>query len=171
MRNSGNGGDPNFNWRGVILLAAALILIAGALFFKGPYSTPEEITPDNFLKLLNSNQLAITKEHPLEVLVDDQKGLQYLSGYYKNPRTPGEDIRFRTPVSVDWNPRVLAEIQKAGIEPTVSSESNLARLRIPRLPADRRIPADSLLLLPAANPHGWQRRPQLWQEPRPHDGP
>ena len=31
-RNSGNGGDPNFNWRGLILLAAALILIAGAIF-------------------------------------------------------------------------------------------------------------------------------------------
>jgi cell division protease FtsH len=125
MRNTGNGGDPNFNWRGVILLAAALLLIAGALFFKGPYSTPEEITPDNFVKMLNSGQLAITKDHPLEVLFDDQKGLQYLSGYYKNPRTPGEDVRFRAPVSPDYNPRVLAEIQKAGIEPVVSSESNL----------------------------------------------
>ena len=125
MRNSGNGGDPNFNWRGVILLAAALVLIAGALFFKGPYSTPDEISPDNFIKMLQAKQLAITKDHPLEVLTNDQKDPEYLSGYYKNPRTPAEDIRFRTPVSVDWNPDVLAEIRKAGIEPTVSSESNL----------------------------------------------
>ena len=125
MRNSGNGGDPNFNWRGVILLAAALVLIAGALFFKGPYSTPEEISPNDFLKMLQSNQLSVTKDHPLEVLVDDQKSIQYLQGYYKNPRTPGDDVRFRTPVSVDWNPDVVDAIRKAGYVPTVSSENNL----------------------------------------------
>ena len=43
------GGDPNsFNWRGVILLALAVILAAGAILIKGPYSSPEKIDVQQF---------------------------------------------------------------------------------------------------------------------------
>ena len=124
-RNSGNGGDPNFNWRGVILLAAALVLIAAALFFKGPYSTPEEVSPAELSKKLDASQIVVTKDHPLEVVEEDGKNLQYLSGYYRNPHPPGEDIHFRTPVSVDWNKDLMEQIRKAGYVPTMRSESNL----------------------------------------------
>jgi cell division protease FtsH len=124
-RNNGNGGDPNFNWRGVILLAAALILIAGALFFKGPYSTPEDKNPAELVKMVQAGMIVDTKDHPLQVLVDDQRAPQYVDGYYKNPHTPGEETHFRTPVSVDWNPEVIDAIHKAGFEPTVKSENNL----------------------------------------------
>jgi len=125
MRNNGNGGDPNFNWRGVILLAAALILIAGALFFKGPYSTPEDKTPGELVKMVQAGQIVDTKDHPLVVMVDDEKSPQYVEGYYKNLHTPGEETHFRTPVSVAWNPEVIDAIHKAGFEPTVKSENNL----------------------------------------------
>jgi cell division protease FtsH len=124
-RNSGNGTDPNFNWRGLILLAAALILIAGALFFKGPYSTPEEVLPVELSKKIEAGQLVVSKERPLEVFQDDGKGTEFLSGYYKNPHPPGEDIHFRTPVDVDWNKDLIDQIHKAGLVPTKRSESNL----------------------------------------------
>jgi cell division protease FtsH len=124
-RNSGNGGDPNFNWRGVILLALALILIAGALFFKGPYSQPEDLLVPDLSKKIETNQLVVNKDHPLSVVDEEGKEIQYLDGWYLNPKPPGEPVHFRTPVSVDWNKSLMDEIAKAGYVPTVKSESNL----------------------------------------------
>ena len=72
------------------------------MFFKGPYSTPEEKGPEELIKMIDGNQLSVTKEHPLEIIEDGPNTPQYVNGYYKNPRTPTEDTRFRTPVSVDW---------------------------------------------------------------------
>jgi cell division protease FtsH len=126
-RNNGNGGgsDPNFNWRGVILLAAALILIAGALFFKGPYSTPQDLSLADFIKKLDAGQIINTKERPLEVVSDDSKGYENLTGYYKSTQPGAEDVHFRTPVSTKWNPEVPDLLKKDGIVPAQRSESNL----------------------------------------------
>jgi len=124
MRNTGNGGDPNFNWRGVMLIAVALALVAGALFFK-PYSTPEEILPGAFVKMLQEGQIIVNKDHPLEVVQEESKGVEHLSGFYVNPKAPADFIRFQTPVSTEWNPEVLDSIRKAGYQVTVRSESNL----------------------------------------------
>jgi cell division protease FtsH len=124
MRNSGNGGDPGFNWRGPVLIAAALFLIAGALFFRGPYSNPDEKTPAETLAMLQAGSIITTKEHPLEVELSDQKDLQYLSGYYKSGTT-NEETRFRTPISPDYNKDVLDAIAKAGLHPIPKAENNL----------------------------------------------
>ncbi|HEX4084709.1 MAG TPA: ATP-dependent zinc metalloprotease FtsH [Chthoniobacteraceae bacterium] len=125
-RNPGNGGgDPNFNWRGVILLAAALILIVAAIYWRGPYGTPEEKSPGELIKLVQDGQIVVKPDEPLLVEMDDQKGMQYLNGYYKNPKAPGQDVHFRTPVSVDWNPKVLDAIQKAGLDPIPHSDNSL----------------------------------------------
>jgi cell division protease FtsH len=123
MRNSGNGGDPGFNWRGPVLIAAALFLIAGALFFR-PYSNPDDKTPAETLVMLASGDIVTTKDHPLEVELSDQKDLQYLSGYYKN-HTTNEETRFRTPISPDYNKDVLDAIAKAGLHPIPKAENNL----------------------------------------------
>jgi cell division protease FtsH len=125
MRNSGNGGDPGFNWRGPVLIAAALFLIAGALFFRGPYSNPDEKTPAETLLMLQSGDIIVTKDHPLEVEMSDQKDLQYLTGYYKTHTAGAEEARFRTPLSVDWNKDVLDAVSKAGLHPVPKSENNL----------------------------------------------
>ena len=36
------GGDPGFNWRGLILLSIAVMLIGAAFFFKGGDRSAEE---------------------------------------------------------------------------------------------------------------------------------
>jgi len=125
MRNNGNGGDPNFNWRGVMFLALALVMAAGAFFFRGPYSTPEEKTPDELLKMVQTNQLSVTKDHPLLVLEQDGKTMEILNGYYKNPHPGGEDLHFQTPVDVNWNGRIVDAMTKANLEPIPKSDSNL----------------------------------------------
>jgi cell division protease FtsH len=124
MRNSGNGGDPGFNWKGPALIAAALFLIAGALFFRGPYSNPDEKSPAETLQMLQAGDVLTTKDHPLEVEISDQRDLQYLTGYYKN-HTTGEESRFRTALSPDWNKDVMDAVAKAGLHPVPKPENNL----------------------------------------------
>ena len=48
------GGDPNFNWRGVILFAIAFALIGLAVLFRGGtgYGTEEDVPYNRFLELV-----------------------------------------------------------------------------------------------------------------------
>jgi hypothetical protein len=119
-----NRGRPKFNWLGTILLAVALALIAGALCYKGPPYV-QEISPTQLTRLVESGRLSVSKEHPLELVVDDQQSLQYLTGYYKNPQTPGQDVRFKAPVSMEWNTELREALNTAGLQPVVRAESNL----------------------------------------------
>jgi cell division protease FtsH len=124
MRNSGNGGDPNFNWRGILLIVLALVLVAGAVFFKGPYSSPEEITIDNFKKLLTENQIVVNADHPLKVLVEENTRVEHLNGFYKNPKS-ADLIHFQAPISTEWNKDVVDMIQKAGYDVSAEPDSNV----------------------------------------------
>jgi cell division protease FtsH len=125
MRNSGNGGgDPGFNWRGPVLIAAALFLIAGALYFKGPYSSPDDKTAAETLQMLQDGDIVTTKEHPLEVIVTDQRDLEYLTGYYKT-HTSNDLSRFRTAISPVWNKDVLDAVANAKLHPNARPDNNL----------------------------------------------
>jgi len=108
-----------------MLIALALLLVAGALFFRGPYSTPEQKSPSALMEMLKSGAIVDTPEHPFEVIQEDGKGVEHVSGYYTNPKAPNEFIHFETPVSVEWNPDVVIAIHKAGFEPPLKSDSNL----------------------------------------------
>ena len=126
MRNTGNGGDPNFNWKGVMLLAGALILAAAALLIRGPYSTPEDVPPDRLLSIVKDGQLTVNKDHPLEVVKEGgEGGVEYLKGYYRNAHPPGDDIKFRTPWSPDWNKDLHDAIINGGHHPISSSDNNM----------------------------------------------
>ncbi len=125
-RNSGNGGDPNFNWRGVILLAVALMLLAGAMIYHGPYGAPEELSPGDLSMKLDKGQIIVNKDHPLEAIEEGDKTFEYLSGYYLNPHPGGDPVHFRTPVSAVWNKALIDKVVGTpGFTPTPKSDSNL----------------------------------------------
>ena len=115
-----NGGSP---WRGIILFSAALLLIAGALFFRGPYNNPNQKTPAETIQMIQNGEIVVTQDHPLEIEISDHKDIQCLSGYYKNRTTNGE-ARFRTAISSDWNKDVLDAVSKAGLHPVPISRNN-----------------------------------------------
>src|SRR2546430_17551629 len=98
-----NGGDPNFNWRGLVLFAIAVALIGGAFLFKGPYGSPEEITLPTFMKLLSAGQ--IRTDHPLELVEQENSQTKYLRGNYAHKGPGGEDVvgTFRAPVDLEWS--------------------------------------------------------------------
>ena len=77
-----NAGDPNFNWRGMILLAIAVLFLAGAFLMKGgSMGNYQDITYAKFLEYLDKDQ--IIKDKGVDILYEDGNSTQTLIGSYK----------------------------------------------------------------------------------------
>ena len=57
-RPGAGGGDPNFNWRSLILVAIAISLVAAYLVVRnGVAANSHELPYDQFIKALTNNQI------------------------------------------------------------------------------------------------------------------
>ena len=66
--NKSRGNEPNFNWRGVILIAIAFALIGLAVLFRGgAYQAYEDVPYNRFLELLENKQIVNDKNYPLQL--------------------------------------------------------------------------------------------------------
>ena len=90
----GNGGEPSFNWRGVILIAIAFALIGLAVVFRGTaYANVEDVPLPKFYELLDAKQI---DKNSLTLVVPEAQQTQSLVGiYYKQP---GQPVKFKTTV-------------------------------------------------------------------------
>src|SRR6266850_7444738 len=81
--NKPRGNEPNFNWRGVILIAIAFALIALAVVFRGGgYNYVEDVPYNRFLELLDNKQIVNDKNSPLTLVVEEGRPTQTLRGAY-----------------------------------------------------------------------------------------
>ena len=135
-RRPAGGGDPDpqFNWRGLLLFAVAFALIGGAFIFRGGnLAQIDELSYPKFSELLTEGKIVSTAERPLEIVVEEGRNTQSISGYYRKmvtvpPATEPEErlVEFRTPVFMPFNSEALQkQLTEAGITPAVRSESNL----------------------------------------------
>src|SRR5881394_1471088 len=70
--NKQRGSEPNFNWRGVVLIVIAFSLIAMAmLFYRGGMQPVEDVPYNRFLELLENKQIVTDKNYPLQLVVED----------------------------------------------------------------------------------------------------
>jgi cell division protease FtsH len=118
------------NWRGLVLFAVALALIGGAFLFpRSGFSQQENISNKQFLDLVKAGKIVSTEDKPLEIIVDDGRSTQTISGIYKKKSTTSNeeiDTPFRTPIYVPFNGKQIdAALEAAGITPSIKSESNL----------------------------------------------
>ena len=75
------GGDPQMNWRGLILLAVALALFGGFFLVRNNNFTQTELIPyPAFLKLVKAGKLVVTPDQPLELVVEEGRNTQYFEG-------------------------------------------------------------------------------------------
>jgi len=122
---NGNGGDPNFNWRGVVLFALAVLLIGGAFLVKGGnYPTAQEIPFYEFERLLKDKQIVSTDKQPLELVVEEGRQTQFLRGMY-TPKDGANGVVFRTAVFMDFNRDLESRLREAGLDLKVTPESNM----------------------------------------------
>jgi len=124
------GQEPQFNWRGLLLLAVAFALIGGAFLFRGSsMASTDELTLPKFESLLKEGKIVSTAEKPLELIIEEGRNTQTLSGYYrKKTPTSTEEIPtpFKTSVYMPFNGTTLEkELAAVGITPNVRSESNM----------------------------------------------
>jgi cell division protease FtsH len=127
--NKPRGNEPNFNWRGVILIAIAFALIGLAVLFRGgAYANVEEIPYNRFLELLDNKQIVIDKNLPVKLVVEDGRPTQTLKGYYIKQgagNVPGQPVQFRTTVYLNFNANLQEKLAAAGIQPAIVTESNV----------------------------------------------
>lgn len=86
--------DPNFNWRGLILLSIAMLLIAGAFFYTGGSGRQQELGYDDLILLLEESGEAVKNEAPgddplvrepqrqLKLVVDSATGENSVEGFF-----------------------------------------------------------------------------------------
>src|SRR5438132_9714731 len=99
--NKNRGSEPNFNWRGVILIVIAFSLIAMAmLFYRGGMQPVEDVPYNRFLRLLENKQSVNDKNYPLQLVVEDGRPPQTLRGPYIRQGIvppPSRRVPFRPP--------------------------------------------------------------------------
>jgi cell division protease FtsH len=125
--NKPRGGEPNFNWRGVILVAIAFGLFALAmLFYRGGYQSYEDVPYNRFLELLDNKQ--IDKNSGLQLLVEEGKPTQALRGTYLK-QAPGnsqaQQVPFQTTIYLNFTNNLQEKLANAGIQPAIKTQSNL----------------------------------------------
>lgn len=134
-----DGGEPEsqFNWRGLLLFATAFALIGGIFIFReNNLSQTDELSYPKFSELLAEGKIISTPDRPLELIVEQSRNTQTLSGYYRKEGAPasaekpdeaGERITpFKTPVFMPFNGQALEQqLKQAGITPSIREESNL----------------------------------------------
>ena len=64
--NGSGPAEPNFNWKGLVLLTIAIALFGAAYVFKGPMGNVKEVTYPQFVEMLKRDE------------IDKKKGLEEL---------------------------------------------------------------------------------------------
>ena len=126
---NGNGaGDPNFNWRGVVLFAIALALIGGAIFFKGgSMANVKELTYPEMMQLLKDEQ--IDKVKGVELVSEPGSATDFITGFIKSEKAaePGKAesaVKFKTQVNLQFDPKIKETFDKADIPVAMKTENN-----------------------------------------------
>src|SRR4029077_1421741 len=119
--NKSGGNEPSFNWRGVVLIAIAFALIGLAVLFRGgAYNNVEDVPYNRFLELLDNKQIAIDKNYPLQLVVEEGRPTQTLRGAYIKQGvgpSPSQQVPFRTTVYLNFNTNLQEKLAQAGIQP------------------------------------------------------
>ncbi len=127
--NKSRGSEPNFNWRGVILIVIAFGFIALAmLFYRGGMQPVEDVPYNRFLELLDNKQIVTDKNYPLQLVVEDGRPTQTLRGAYIRQGvgpSPAQQVPFRTTIYLSFTSNLQEKLSAAGIQPAIKTESNV----------------------------------------------
>ncbi len=111
------GGDPGFNWRGLVLLSIAVSLIGTAFFFKGGDAGAQVLNWPEFLALVESGTIVTSDKHMLEIVRQEGSAEEFIAGTFlaDDPNRPGEKVQrnFKTVVNVAFAKEELIALLKA----------------------------------------------------------
>src|SRR5881409_3415248 len=91
QRDNKRNNEPNFNWRGIVLIAIAFGLIGMALLVRnGGYQNVEDVPYNRFIELLDNKQIISDKNLPVTLLVQEGQPTRALIGYYRKQTAGAE---------------------------------------------------------------------------------
>ncbi|WP_038170892.1 ATP-dependent zinc metalloprotease FtsH [Verrucomicrobium sp. BvORR106] len=130
QRNNRKTPEPQFNWKGLVLLGASALIIAWAFFLNQDKSLGggTKLNFAEFKQLLENDQIISTKEKPLLLITNQGTGTEYLSGVYTkgvpvDGKTKVPDANFTTEVNVAFQKDELHRmIDKANTERLANAE-------------------------------------------------
>src|SRR5262245_20715252 len=105
--NQGNGApEPNTNWRGLILFAAAIALIGGALWYKNPYTNARPVSYPEFREALDEGRIIPGK---LALLSETGSTNDTLRGFMTPPKVSAEKeaFLFKTAINPHYDTDIL----------------------------------------------------------------
>src|SRR5258707_1814212 len=118
--NKSRGNEPNFNWRGIVLLAVGFSCIALAmLYFRGGMQPVEEVPYNRFLELVENKQIVNDKNYPLQLVVQDGRPTQTLRGAYVRQgagAAPSQPVPFHTTVYLNFTSDLQKRLYDAGMQ-------------------------------------------------------
>ena len=122
------GGDPNFNWRSLILVAVFLGLICAYwAAHSGVGTSGGELRKDQFLAYLNAGQIVQDEKHPLELVIEEGSSTQTLRGFF-SPAVPvhaDSAQPFHTTICLDYDRDLQQQLAAAKLVPNIRKESNV----------------------------------------------
>ncbi len=126
-------GDPNFNWRGLILLSIALMLIFTALFWTSKDATGREVSFGQFEQLVKEGKIEVSDDpanrRSLQLVRVLNSGEEYLTGFYRTGDVEQPVQRFRTSVHVLMQgPRLIELLEEAGLSYSVRNDRNVGAM-------------------------------------------
>jgi cell division protease FtsH len=121
--------EPQFNWRGFLLLAMAVLLMGSAYVASSQATRSQEISYKQFKELVEKDQ--IDKDKNLELIQQDTTTAEFIEGYAFSSAIPGADtgkpgltppapaeggavtpgsVKFSVPVSIQYQKEELQEL-------------------------------------------------------------
>jgi cell division protease FtsH len=125
----GANGDPNFNWRSLILILIFFSVILAFWFaHTGVAANAEELRYSQFLEAVDNHQIFRDDKHPLELYEEEGVQTQTITGYLSKalPARADTSQPFRTTISLDYDHNELqAKLAAAGLTPDIRNKSNV----------------------------------------------
>ncbi|HSJ01152.1 MAG: ATP-dependent zinc metalloprotease FtsH, partial [Verrucomicrobium sp.] len=106
QRNNRKSPEPQFNWKGLVLLGASALIIAWAFFLNQDKSAGGGGKKNfaEFQQLLEKDLIICTSEKPLFLITNQSTGVEFLRGYYTNNKADGKpgvaEANFETDVNI-----------------------------------------------------------------------
>ncbi len=122
--NGDNSPESNFNWRGLLLFAAAILLIGGGFYLRSPNVTTKSLTYPEFDRALKSGLISTKAKEPFKIISEPGIVTDTIRGYVLASKDAAKGEPFRTSINSQYLQWFVAELAEHGIVPEMEAANN-----------------------------------------------